>query len=72
MDGKSLGQIAYEGYCERTMWKSLGLGLPKWQELPEHLKSGWEAAAEAVVLWIQQQCKTVKEIPVKCANVGLR
>lgn len=40
---KSLGQIAYEAYCEG--WKSLASGqpLPKWVDVKPEIKAAWEA-----------------------------
>ena len=52
MSEKSNGQVAYEGYCEHTGWKSLvsGQPLPAWDEAPDPLlEEAWEAAAEAVL-----------------------
>lgn len=47
---KSLGQIAYEAYCEKTGWKSLATGadLPRWDKLKLEIQEAWEAAAGAV------------------------
>jgi len=47
---KTLGQIAYEGYCETTGWKSLvsGAVLPQWEDVNNSIKEAWEAAAKAV------------------------
>lgn len=49
--GKTLGQIAYEGYCERADGVSLVSGeqLPGWDDLSPVIAGAWEAAAEAVV-----------------------
>lgn len=47
---KSLGQQAYEAYCEKSGWKSLvsGFGLPSWDLLGDKIKETWEAAASRV------------------------
>ena len=47
---ESLGQIAYNAYCNSTNWKSLisGAALPQWPEVKLEIKTAWEAAAEAV------------------------
>ena len=48
---KTLGQTAYEGYCEKTDNKSLvsGAQLPYWEDLSVEIQNAWEAAAIAVV-----------------------
>lgn len=50
MTTKSLGQIAYEAYCETTGWKSAvsGAPLPQWTEQAPKISEAWEAAARAV------------------------
>lgn len=50
MKTKSLGQIAYEGYCSHTGWKSLisGVTLPPWNKLDDLIKEAWVAATLAV------------------------
>lgn len=50
MNTKSIGQIAYEAYCEHTNWKSLvsGQDLPQWDKVKPEIKEAWEAAAVAV------------------------
>lgn len=47
---KSLGQTAYEAYCEKTGWKSLvsGADLPQWDALTDGIREAWEASAGAV------------------------
>jgi hypothetical protein len=47
---KTLGQVAYEAYCETTDWKSLisGSELPKWKDVKPEIKHAWEQSAEAV------------------------
>lgn len=47
---KSLGQIAYEAYCETTNWKSLisGQRLPQWLDVRPEIKAAWEASAGAI------------------------
>lgn len=51
MTGKTLGQIAYEGYGERADGVSLVSGepLPGWDDLSPVIAEAWEAAAQAVV-----------------------
>ena len=48
---KTLGQVAYEAYCEYSLGVSLvtGVTLPKWDEQNDRIKGAWQAAAEAVV-----------------------
>ena len=47
---KTLGQIAYEAYCESTDWKSLVSGhqLPRWIDTTVQIQMAWHAAANAV------------------------
>jgi hypothetical protein len=47
---KSLGQVAYEAYCEKAGWKSLvtGAPLPTWSQQRPEISQAWEAAAAAV------------------------
>lgn len=49
--GKTLGQIGYEGYCDRSDGVSLVSGeqLPGWDDLSPVIAEAWEAAAQAVV-----------------------
>lgn len=49
--GKSLGQVAYEGYSGRSGGVSLISGdqLPGWEDQHPAVQDAWEAAAEAVV-----------------------
>lgn len=49
MEGKTLGQIAYEAYFEYSKGKSLisGADLPAWQDQKIDIQSVWEAAALA-------------------------
>lgn len=50
-DKKHFGQIAYEGYCQHTDWKSLvsGAPLPPWDNLPDAIKAAWQTAANAAI-----------------------
>ena len=49
--GKTLGQVNYEGYCDRSDGASLvsGQQLPDWDDLSPVIAEAWEAAAQAVV-----------------------
>jgi hypothetical protein len=51
----SLGQIAYEAYCEATGGVSLVSGekLPDWADQSAAIKNAWEAAASAVTSELQ-------------------
>ncbi len=51
MKNTKLGKVAYEGYCQRTGWKSLVSGalLPPGEEVPVPIQEAWEAAADQVV-----------------------
>lgn len=48
---KTIGQVAYEAYCESTGWKSLisGAQLPQWIDLNKTIQDAWEHAGMAVV-----------------------
>ncbi len=48
---KSIGQVAYEAYCQFTNGKSQVTGgpLPQWAELLKEMQQAWEAAARAVI-----------------------
>ena len=49
MTEKTLGQVAYEGYCASTGNKSAtGLDLPTWDKVKPNVQIMWEASAEAV------------------------
>lgn len=50
-DERSLGQIAYEGYCADSGGKSLvsGAQLPTWSALVPEIQHAWSASASAVV-----------------------
>lgn len=46
---KTLGQIAYEAYCNERGWKSFnGDSLPQWDYVQPDLQHAWQRAAEAV------------------------
>ncbi len=65
MNNTKLGKVAYEGYCQRTGWKSLisGADLPPFEQLPAAIKEAWEAAADQVV-GATMVCKaTPKAVP---------
>lgn len=44
----TLGQIAYEAYCNHTGWKSLvsGAQLPAWDKLDPVIQEAWNVAAD--------------------------
>lgn len=46
------GQIAYDGYCTHTNYKSLATGqnLPQWKDLAPVIQEAWEAAADSVIV----------------------
>ena len=49
MNDKSFGQFAFEAYCKSVDNKSYdNKPIPKWEDLPEHIKQAWEDAAKAV------------------------
>lgn len=47
---QTLGEIAYNSYCEQTDWKSLvsGQELPKFEVLKEEIREAWEASANGI------------------------
>ena len=49
-NGRSLGQVAYEGYAEHAGWNSLisGAQLPPWDNQSAEVQQAWQAGAEAV------------------------
>lgn len=59
---KTLGQVAYESYCDTTGWKSLvsGAQLPAWSELKSEIRSAWEQSAASV------QTRVTTEMPSAC------
>jgi hypothetical protein len=45
----SLGEIAYNAYCEARLWTSVsGQHLPHWNEQSQELRDAWNKAAQAV------------------------
>jgi hypothetical protein len=46
---KTLGQIAYETYCDNRHWKSFDdKPLPSWDRVDTSIREAWEEAAEQV------------------------
>lgn len=47
---KTLGQVAYDAYCEKSNWKSLATGadLPQYADTKPEIRDAWEASASAV------------------------
>jgi hypothetical protein len=44
------GQAAYEAYGNYVGWVNhQGNPMPQWDELPEKIQGGWNAAAETIV-----------------------
>lgn len=66
---KSLGQVAYEAYCQKTGWKSLATGadLPKWDKLKLDIQEAWEASAVAVVIAISRR-EVEKPSPIRISS----
>lgn len=52
----TLGEIAYNAYCESTGGKSLVTGdkLPEFKYLSEDIKTAWNRAASAVVEFVTE------------------
>jgi len=54
--GKTLGQVAYEGYCEASGGRSLFNGdlLPPWERQAPAIQDAWDCAAHAVARVVQE------------------
>ena len=49
-DWDALAAAAYDAYCDLRDWKSVrGEALPRWEGVEPGIKTGWIAAAKAVV-----------------------
>lgn len=50
----TLGEVLYNGYCEKTNWKSLASGqdLPAWKDLRPDIQEAWHASAMAMEQFI--------------------
>lgn len=45
---KTLAQIAYEAYGDSVDWRNhLGLGMPRWELLPDKIQNAWANAVNA-------------------------
>jgi hypothetical protein len=52
---QSLGELAYNAYCEAVGYKSVkGDTLPAWEDQSERLQEAWDAAAEAVAEYLEK------------------
>ncbi len=52
---QSLGEVAYNAYCESVGYKSVrGDTLPVWQDQTEYLREAWEHAGEAVADFLEK------------------
>jgi len=52
----TLGQIAYDAYCEARNWKSIrGEPLPHFRQQAPDIIAAWEKAADAVAIAIRNQ-----------------
>ena len=44
-----LAKVGYEAYGEHAEWKAYdGKPMPRWEELPEHIRIEWAVAARAI------------------------
>jgi hypothetical protein len=44
-----MGKIGYEAYAQHTGGKTFdGRDMPRWEDLPERIRSAWRAAADAI------------------------
>lgn len=58
MDDYELGHTGYDAYGAKADWKNYeGKPMPKWDDLPQHIRDKWAAAARAIV----EACR--EEIP---------
>lgn len=50
MEYQEFAEVAYNGYCKSTNWKSAVTGekLPAFKDTPEAVKKGWRAAIKAI------------------------
>jgi hypothetical protein len=49
MDDYELGRVGYEAYGDKAGWKNYeGKPMPKWDEVPQHIRDKWAAAAKAI------------------------
>jgi hypothetical protein len=54
---KTLGQIAYEAYCESVNNLSFtGVVLPKWEDSTDNIRKAWAVAAKAVKYHVGLSC----------------
>lgn len=56
------GQIGYEAYAFSTGGKTWdGRNMPKWEDLPSHIRIAWDDAAEAIEdavrVEIEEECQ---------------
>jgi hypothetical protein len=53
---KTLGQVAYEAYCESVNTLSFtGVALPKWEDSTDNIRKAWGVAAKAVAAVLYQK-----------------
>jgi len=44
-----LGEIGYNAYGDRAKWRNYeGKPMPKWDEVPQHIRDKWAVAARAI------------------------
>lgn len=55
MPSPSAGQVAYEGYRKTTRPSDWRVCLSAWEDLPALQQEGWEAAAQAVLAWKEEE-----------------
>lgn len=53
---KTLGQVAYEAYCENVNNLSFtGVTLPKWEDSTDNIRKAWGVAVKAVAVVLYQK-----------------
>jgi hypothetical protein len=68
---KTLGQIAYEAYCESVNNLSpTGITLPRWEDLTNNIRKAWGVAAKAVAVVLYQKYVIEGEVECICAKVA--
>jgi hypothetical protein len=52
---QSLGEVAYNAYCEAVGYQSVrGETLPGWEDQSEQLQEAWDTAGEAVAEFLEK------------------
>lgn len=61
-DDLTLGKIAFDAYSESTGGKTYNdRPIPPWSDISPHIQQAWQAAALAVVEWVNGPYKSMQE-----------